>query len=153
VSGSRRGADFRPGSTKHFDLIRAAGMSPKDVGVQSPVAAILPPKAFFQRNGQHVKEMGRYQLNYHQPAVISRMDATINHLATDLGAGYFKFDYNLDITQAPTSTLLPPLPLPLPTAPATASSPTTAPTSPGSPASSTASPCSSPRATPVAANA
>jgi hypothetical protein len=75
-------------------------IEPEVVGVHSPVADTLPTEAFFQRNGQRVKEMGRYQLDYRHPAVTARMDAVINNLVTGPGVGYFKPEYNLDITQS-----------------------------------------------------
>jgi alpha-galactosidase len=96
---------FPAGLSETLKQIRATGMipglwlEPEVVGVRSPVASSLPEDAFFQRNNQRVKEMGRYQLDYRHPAVIKRMDSVVDRLVNDYGVGYFKFDYNIDITQ------------------------------------------------------
>lgn len=96
---------FPAGLGETLDRIRAAGMipglwlEPEVIGVRSPLATDLPDDAFFQRNHQRVKEMGRYQLDYRHPAVIKRMDSVVDRLVGDYGVGYFKFDYNIDITQ------------------------------------------------------
>ena len=85
--------------------IRKAGMvpglwmEPEVVGVKSPVAKKLPDAAFFCRNGQRVLERDRYQLDYRHTAVINRMNNIVDHLVKNFGVGYFKFDYNIDVTQ------------------------------------------------------
>ena len=83
---------------KEAGLIPGLWIEPEVVGINSPVAAQLPKEAFFQRDGERVIEVDRYQLDYRHPAVIERMNSVIQRLV-DIGAGYFKFDYNLDITQ------------------------------------------------------
>ena len=96
---------FPSGLKGLLDKIRAAGMipglwiEPEVVGVYSPVADRLPKEAFFQRSGQRVIERNRYQLDYRHPVVIERMNKIINRLVNELGAGYFKFDYNIDVVQ------------------------------------------------------
>ena len=96
---------FPAGLSETLDRIRAAGMipglwvEPEVVGIRSPMATKLPEEAFFQRSHTRVKEMGRYQLDYRHPAVIKNMDAVVDRLVTEYGVGYFKFDYNIDITQ------------------------------------------------------
>ena len=67
-------------------------------------------------------ERGRYQLDYRHPAVIERMDSIINRLVNEFGAGYFKFDYNIDVTQGTDINSI---------APATGCSSITEPTLPG----------------------
>jgi alpha-galactosidase len=69
------------------------------IGVNSPVASKLPDEAFFCRDGVRVKEQQRFQLDYRHPQVISRMDTIVDRLVKDFGVGYFKFDYNIDVTQ------------------------------------------------------
>lgn len=100
-------------STKRFprgleyvlDKIRSAGMipglwmEPEVIGTKSPIAQNLPEDAFFQRKGHRVVEQSRYQLDFRHKAVTSRLDQIVNGLVTDLGVGYFKFDYNIDVTQ------------------------------------------------------
>ncbi|KAJ4245554.1 hypothetical protein NW762_014063 [Fusarium torreyae] len=96
---------FPTGLDRTILKIRDAGMVPglwietEVMGIKCPAAEILPPEAFFQRNGQRLVEHGRYQLDYRHPEVITRMNGIIHHLVQDFGVGYFKFDYNIDITQ------------------------------------------------------
>jgi alpha-galactosidase len=85
--------------------IRDAGMvpglwlEPEVVSVASPVAQELPAEAFFQRDGQRVIESGRLQLDFRHPAALAHIDAAVERLIADLGLGYLKFDYNMDVTQ------------------------------------------------------
>lgn len=85
--------------------IREAGLTPglwiepEVVGVRSAMVDRLPPEAFFQRDGQRVAEKGRYQLDYRHPAVIEMMEKVIDRCINEYGAGYFKFDYNIEVTQ------------------------------------------------------
>ena len=86
-------------------LIREAGMvpglwlEPEVVSVASPVARLLPADAFFQRDGELVIESGRLQLDLRHPAALSHIDGAVERLIADLGLGYLKFDYNMDVTQ------------------------------------------------------
>jgi alpha-galactosidase len=73
-------------------------VEPEVIGVRSVVAKQLPEDAFFQRDGHRIVEKGRYQLDYRHPAVRKRMHSVIHHLVTDYGVGYFKFDYNIEVT-------------------------------------------------------
>ncbi|KAE8313465.1 glycoside hydrolase superfamily [Aspergillus transmontanensis] len=74
-------------------------IEPEVIGVRSVVAEQLPYEAFFQRNGQRIVEKGRYQLDYRHAAVREHMHAVIHRLVTEYGVGYFKFDYNIEVTQ------------------------------------------------------
>ncbi|KAF7592258.1 hypothetical protein BBP40_000460 [Aspergillus hancockii] len=80
-------------------LIPGVWVEPEVIGVRSMVAEQLPQDAFFQRNGQRIVEKGRYQLDYRHPDVRERMHAVIYRLVTEYGVGYFKFDYNIEVTQ------------------------------------------------------
>ncbi|KAL4925219.1 putative Melibiase subfamily [Aspergillus undulatus] len=80
-------------------LIPGVWIEPEVIGVRSAIANQLPPGAFFQRDGQRVVEKNRYQLDFRHPAVRERMHVVINRLVTEYGVGYFKFDYNIDVTQ------------------------------------------------------
>ena len=86
-------------------LMRDAGMvpglwlEPEVVSVAHPVADQLPPEAFFQRDGKRVIESGRYQLDFRHPAALAHVDGAVEKLIADLGLGYLKFDYNMDVTQ------------------------------------------------------
>ncbi len=85
--------------------IRDAGMvpglwlEPEVVSVSSPVADLLPAEAFFQRDGKRVIESGRLQLDFRHPAALAHVDSAVERLIADLGLGYLKFDYNMDVTQ------------------------------------------------------
>ncbi|KAK8067504.1 hypothetical protein PG996_006616 [Apiospora saccharicola] len=88
-----------------LDKIREAGLKPglwieaEVIGVRSPVTDELPPEAYFQRDDERILEKNRYQLDFRHPAVIARMDGIINRLVTEYGVAYFKFDYNIEVTQ------------------------------------------------------
>ncbi|KAH3378613.1 hypothetical protein KXW42_005586 [Aspergillus fumigatus] len=80
-------------------LIPGLWIEPEVIGVRSAVAKQLPNEAFFQRDGHRIVEKNRYQLDYRHPAVREHMSAVIHRLVTEYGVGYFKFDYNIDVTQ------------------------------------------------------
>ncbi|WP_171114488.1 MULTISPECIES: alpha-galactosidase [unclassified Streptomyces] len=93
-----------------LDRIRERGMvpglwlEPEVVGVRSPVAAALPPEAFFQRDGVRLTEQGRHQLDLRHPAARAHLDKTVDRIVGDWGVGYLKLDYNIVVspgTQAP----------------------------------------------------
>jgi alpha-galactosidase len=84
---------------KSKGLVPGLWLEPEVVGVRSVVAKQLPEEAFFQEHGARVVEKGRYQLDFRHPAVIERMDKIVDKLVLEYGAGYFKFDYNIDVIQ------------------------------------------------------
>ncbi|KAL2832330.1 glycoside hydrolase superfamily [Aspergillus pseudoustus] len=84
---------------KEKGLTPGLWIEPEVIGVNSVVANQLPPEAFFQRDGHRIVERGRYQLDFRHPAVRERMHGIIHRLVTEFGAGYFKFDYNIEVTQ------------------------------------------------------
>ncbi|KAF7552773.1 hypothetical protein G7Z17_g4098 [Cylindrodendrum hubeiense] len=96
---------FPMGFSNLLDKIRKKGLKPglwiepEVIGVESEIAKILPDDAFFQRDGQRILEKNRYHLDYRHPSVIERMDAVIDRLVDEYGAKYFKFDYNIEVTQ------------------------------------------------------
>jgi alpha-galactosidase len=100
---------FPDGISQVLDRIRAAGMvpglwlEPEVVGVNSPVAAQLPPEAFFQRDGRLVTEHGRYHLDLRHPAAVKHLDEVVDFVVGDLGVGYLKLDYNIEIAPGPNS--------------------------------------------------
>lgn len=81
------------------DMIPGLWLEPEVIGVNSPVAHELPDDAFFQRYGTRVVEQGRYQLDFRHPSVRSRLDNIVDGLINEYGVGYFKLDYNIDVTQ------------------------------------------------------
>ncbi|KAK6442735.1 hypothetical protein LTR95_001018 [Oleoguttula sp. CCFEE 5521] len=96
---------FPNGFTDLLDKIRQAGLipglwiEPEVICTRSVMANRLPNEAFFQRDGQRIVEKNRYQLDYRHPDVIKRMDSVIARCVKEYGAGYFKFDYNVEVTQ------------------------------------------------------
>jgi alpha-galactosidase len=94
---------FPNGITEVLDLIRAQGMvpglwlEPEVVGVRSPLAGQLAPGAFFARNGERVVEHGRYHLDLSHPAARRHLDRVVDLLVGDLGVGYLKMDYNINV--------------------------------------------------------
>lgn len=86
-----------------IDEIRAAGMKPglwlepEVVGARSRIADALPPEAFFSRNGERIKEWGRYQLDLSHPAARAHLDRVVDRLMADFDLAYLKLDYNIDI--------------------------------------------------------
>ena len=94
---------FPNGITEVLDRIRAEGMvpglwlEPEVVGVRSPVAEQLPVEAFFTRAGARVVEQGRYHLDLSHPSAVKHLDEVVDFLVGDLGIGYFKMDYNINV--------------------------------------------------------
>jgi len=96
-------ARFPDGFPQVIDRIRAEGMvpgiwiEPEVVGVRSPVAELLPSEAFFTRNGERVVEQDRYHLDLRHPAAKDHLDRTVDFLVGELGIGYLKMDYNINV--------------------------------------------------------
>ncbi|WP_258539842.1 glycoside hydrolase family 36 protein [Streptomyces ipomoeae] len=84
-----------------LDRIRERGMvpglwlEPEVVGVRSPIAAELPPEAFFRRDGVRLTEQGRHQLDLRHPAARAHLDKTVDRIVGGWGVGYLKLDYNI----------------------------------------------------------
>ncbi|MDO0930987.1 alpha-galactosidase [Streptomyces sp. DG2A-72] len=89
------------GIQRVLDHIRQRGMvpglwlEPEAIGVRSPLAAELPPEAFFQRDGIRLDEQGRHQLDLRHPAARAHLDRTVDRIVGDWGVGYLKLDYNI----------------------------------------------------------
>ncbi|MFE7442447.1 alpha-galactosidase [Streptomyces chartreusis] len=92
-----------------LDRIRERGMvpglwlEPEVVGVRSPLAAALPPDAFFQRDGIRLTEQGRHQLDLRHPAARAHLDKAIDRIVGEWGVGYLKLDYNIVIAPGTTA--------------------------------------------------
>ncbi|WP_199042055.1 glycoside hydrolase family 36 protein [Glycomyces salinus] len=103
VGAWREAAHRFPGGLKEvIDAIRAAGMTPglwlepEVVGIDSPVADLLPEEAFFRRFGTRLAEGGRYHLDFRHPAARAHLDETVDRLIAEHGTGFFKLDYNIN---------------------------------------------------------
>jgi len=96
-------ARFTRGLRAVIEQIRAEGMvpglwiEPEAVGVRSPVADRLPAEAFLMRDGQRVVEQARYHLDLRHPAAREHLDRVIDFLVGELGLGYMKMDYNINV--------------------------------------------------------
>ena len=96
-------ARFTNGLAAVLDHIRSKGMTPglwiepEVIGVRSPIANELPDEAFFMRDGQRVVEQSRYHLDLRHPAAQAHLDRTVDFLVDELGVGYFKMDYNINV--------------------------------------------------------
>ncbi len=93
-----------PHGLRHvFQAIRDHGMKPglwlepEVVGVRSPIAKLLPERAFFRSKGKPVEERSRYQLDFSQEIVRDHMVRIVDGLVNEYGVQYFKFDYNIDL--------------------------------------------------------
>lgn len=96
---------FPSGFKALLDKIRAAGLKPgvwiepEVVGVRNVMAERLPREAFFQRDGQRIAEKGRFQLDFRHPAVVGHLNRVFDKYVQEFGVAYFKFDYNIEVTQ------------------------------------------------------
>lgn len=96
---------FPSGFKSLLDKIRARGLvpglwlEPEVVGVRSEVATRLPKEAFFLENGHRITEKGRFMLDFRHPDVIPWMDQVVQNLVVNYGAGFFKFDHNIEVMQ------------------------------------------------------
>jgi len=92
---------FPNGLRSVLDHIRDRGMvpglwlEPEVVGVTAEAAASLPDEAFLQRGGVRIRERSRYLLDLRSRAAVDHLDAAVDRLVSELGVGYFKFDYNV----------------------------------------------------------
>ncbi|EXK46427.1 alpha-galactosidase [Fusarium oxysporum f. sp. lycopersici 4287] len=84
---------------KSRGLIPGLWLEPEVVGVRSVVGDRLPEDAFFHENGQRIVERGRFQLDYRHPEVRAWMTKVVDRLVLHYGAGFFKFDYNIEVIQ------------------------------------------------------
>lgn len=85
------------GRIRERGMVPGLWIEPEVVGVNSPVAEQLPGAAFFSRRGQRVVENGRYQLDFSHPVARRHMDRVVDFLVGELGIGYLKMDYNINI--------------------------------------------------------
>ena len=93
---------FPNGIKKVFDYIRKKGMIPgiwleiEVMGINCPILAQFDDSCFFMRHGKRVIDNGRYQLDFRNKQVRSFASAVIDRVVNEYGAGYIKFDYNID---------------------------------------------------------
>jgi len=93
---------FPGGLGEVIERIRSVGMTPglwlepEVIGVNSPIAELLPDEAFFMRSGQRIVEHRRFHLDLRHPAARAHLDSVVDRLVDDFGIGFFKLDYNIN---------------------------------------------------------
>jgi alpha-galactosidase len=93
---------FPKGIKEPLGYIKSKGMIPglwleiEVMGINCPLAKILPDDWFFTRHGRRVIDHSRYQLDFRNPEVRKYADNVVKRLVTEYGAGYIKMDYNIN---------------------------------------------------------
>ena len=92
-----------PGGIKRvFDYIKSKGMVPgiwleiEVMGINCPIAGQFEDECFFMRHGKRVIDRGRYQLDFRNGKVRRFASAVVDRVVREYGAGFIKFDYNID---------------------------------------------------------
>ncbi len=94
---------FPNGIEEVFEYIKDKGMvpgvwlEPEVMGVNCPVAKVLPDECFFMRDGKRIVNRQRFQLDYRSEKVIEYMTSVFKRMIEDYGIGFFKLDYNIEI--------------------------------------------------------
>lgn len=90
------------GLKKTLDFIRAQGlvpglwMEPEAVGAKGDAAKLYEEDAYFSRGGAVLGISERYQLDFRNEKVFSRLEKIVGKLVEDYGVGYLKLDYNIE---------------------------------------------------------
>lgn len=93
---------FPGGIKKLFSYIKEKGMTPgiwlepEVIGIKCPALSKFNDEDFFMRHGKRVIDHGRYQFDFRSEFVRSYLTEKVDWLVSELGIGYFKFDYNID---------------------------------------------------------
>lgn len=93
---------FPDGVKAVFDYIKSKGMIPgiwleiEVMGIECPLASEFDDECFFIRHGKRVIDHGRYQLDFSNPKVREYATSVVDRVVGEYGAGYIKFDYNID---------------------------------------------------------
>lgn len=92
---------FTNGMKEIFDHILSKGMragiwlEPEVMGINCPLVPEFED-CFFKRHGVNVIDNGRYQLDFRHKKVRDHLNRVVDHLISEYGISYFKFDYNID---------------------------------------------------------
>ncbi len=93
---------FPGGIKKLFDYIKEKGMTPgiwlepEVIGIKCPALSKFEDSDLFMRHGKRVIDHGRYQFDFRSERVRNYLTEKVDWLVSELGIGYFKFDYNID---------------------------------------------------------
>ena len=93
---------FPDGIKKVFDYVKSKGMVPgiwleiEVMGIGCPVAHDFEDECFFMRHGKRVIDHGRYQFDFSHPKVREYATSVVDRVVGEYGAGYIKFDYNIE---------------------------------------------------------
>ncbi|RCK57223.1 alpha-galactosidase [Microbacterium sorbitolivorans] len=82
------------GRIRERGMVPGLWLEPEVIGVRSPLAETLPDEAFFQRSGVRIAEHGRHLLDLRHPAARAHLDAVVDRLVGEYGAGFIKMDCN-----------------------------------------------------------
>jgi len=82
------------GRIRERGMVPGLWLEPEVIGVRSPLARALPDEAFFQRSGVRIAEHGRHLLDLRHPAARAHLDAVVDRLVGEYGAGFIKMDDN-----------------------------------------------------------
>jgi len=77
-------------------MVPGLWLEPEVVGLDSPVLHRLPDEAYFQRCGVPTVEHNRRHLDLRHRAAREHLDAAIDRVVGEYGAGYVKLDYNIE---------------------------------------------------------
>jgi alpha-galactosidase len=66
------------------------------MGIECPLASEFDDECFFMRHGKRVIDHGRYQFDFSNPKVREYATSVVDRVVGEYGAGYIKFDYNID---------------------------------------------------------
>lgn len=93
---------FPNGIKSVFDYIRKKGMVPgiwleiEVMGIKCPILDKFDDSCFFMRHGKRVVNRGRYQLDFRNEKVRGFATETVDRVVKEYGAGFIKFDYNIE---------------------------------------------------------
>jgi alpha-galactosidase len=108
--------EWKPAATRFpnglpalMDSIKAKGMipglwlEPEVIGINAPLKN-KPDNWFLKMYGKRIVENSRYLLDFRNPEVVAYMNAVVERMVNELGAGYIKMDYNNFATGAENDT-------------------------------------------------
>lgn len=93
---------FPDGIKAVFDYVKSKGMIPgiwleiEVMGIGCPLAEEFDDDCFFMRHGKRVIDHGRYQFDFSNPKVREYATSVVDRVVGEYGAGYIKFDYNIE---------------------------------------------------------
>lgn len=93
---------FPNGIKKVFDYVREKGMRPgiwlefESMGVNCPLAKVMPDECFVMRHGKRVIDHGRYVLDFRNEQARAHCAEAVSRVIEEFGVEYIKNDYNVE---------------------------------------------------------